>query len=164
MKEKKLYLVRHSKAEKGIDGLDIDRALNDRGRKDADQMSKRLFEKGAIPELMISSPAARTTNTALIFARNLQFPISQLSFEESLYESSCIHFLKVIKQLDDRYQSAMFFGHNPTVSELSCFLMNDFREEMPTSSVVCIGLKIASWKNIEAGGGRLHFFYTPAIS
>jgi len=58
----------------------------------------------------------------------------------------------------------MFFGHNPTVSELSRFLMNDFREEMPTSSVVCIGLKVISWKNIEVGEGRLHFFYTPAIS
>ncbi|MBP8245140.1 MAG: histidine phosphatase family protein, partial [Chitinophagaceae bacterium] len=66
---KKLILVRHAKSDWGNPGLDdIDRPLNERGKKDAPAMASRLLDKGVKIDLIVSSPAKRAAKTARFFA------------------------------------------------------------------------------------------------
>ena len=57
---KTLLIIRHAKSSWDIASLnDFDRSLNERGKKDAPRMAKRLKEKDIYPDVMISSPAKR---------------------------------------------------------------------------------------------------------
>jgi hypothetical protein len=65
---KYLFLTRHAKSSWANLGLaDIDRPLNERGKKAALFMGKLIVNKGEKPELLISSPANRALSTAKAF-------------------------------------------------------------------------------------------------
>ena len=67
---KTLYLIRHAKSDWGNPLLaDIDRPLNERGKRDAPRMAQRLLDRGELPGLLISSPARRAFRTARYFAK-----------------------------------------------------------------------------------------------
>ena len=62
---KTLYLVRHAKSFWGDQSIpDVDRPLNNRGKRDAPFMGKVLSDKKIKPDLLIASPAKRTTPTS----------------------------------------------------------------------------------------------------
>jgi phosphohistidine phosphatase len=68
---KTLFLIRHAKSSWDDIALpDKDRSLNDRGRRDAPKMGKRLAKRNVTPDLILSSPARRALTTAEI-PRNL---------------------------------------------------------------------------------------------
>jgi phosphohistidine phosphatase len=61
---KLLYLVRHAKSSWAEPGLaDIDRPLNKRGKRDAPEMGRRLKERDAVPDRIVTSPAKRARGT-----------------------------------------------------------------------------------------------------
>ena len=57
---KLLTLIRHAKSSWKDAGMDdFDRALNDRGERDAPRMGKRLSRAGPPPDRIVSSSAKR---------------------------------------------------------------------------------------------------------
>ena len=57
---KTLFLIRHAKSSWDHAALpDKDRPLNDRGKRDAPKMGKRLAKRDVKPDLILSSPARR---------------------------------------------------------------------------------------------------------
>ena len=66
---KTLILVRHAKSDWGNPSLsDFDRPLNERGKRDAPVMAKRLLDKKIKIDQIIASPAKRAARTAKYFA------------------------------------------------------------------------------------------------
>lgn len=147
---KKLVLVRHAKSDWGNEGLkDIDRPLAERGYEDAYAMSKWFKENQAVPDLLVSSPAARALNTALIFSREFGIKESAIKIEEKIYESNSGIWLKIISQLDNKFNNIMLFGHNPTMTNLANELNTDLLfDNAPTCSIISLGLEIKDWKDI----------------
>src|SRR5687767_6067245 len=120
---KTLHLVRHAKSDWGNQDLaDIDRPLNERGYRDAHRMSKQFLEKKQAPQIIFSSPALRAMSTALIFCRNISYPPANIHIEEKIYEASIETMLHLVSQFDDRYGTAMIFGHNPVITDLTNIL------------------------------------------
>ena len=67
---KQLLLIRHAKSSWDDFSInDFDRPLNERGKKDAPVMAKRLLDKGIAIDAFISSPAKRAKKTAEIIAK-----------------------------------------------------------------------------------------------
>ena len=65
-----LLLVRHAKSSWDDFSIkDFDRPLNDRGKKDAPMMAKRLIKKEINIDAFISSPAKRARKTAEAFLK-----------------------------------------------------------------------------------------------
>ena len=61
---KTLHVLRHAKSDWGDSSLrDFDRPLNERGWKAAKSMGRVMRERGIAPDLVLVSPAARTTET-----------------------------------------------------------------------------------------------------
>src|SRR6478609_6616404 len=114
---KTLYLVRHAKSSwDDIDLSDFDRPLNDRGKKDAPKMGKRLKERDIFPDVMLSSPAKRALETCKAIAKALSFPEEKITTDKRLYHASEDQLLKVVQGLKDRHDNVeviMIFGHNP---------------------------------------------------
>jgi len=76
--QKTIYLVRHAKSSWEHPGLaDIDRPLNNRGKKNAPEMGSRLKNQQIFPDLLISSPAKRAYNTALEAIAEIAFQINE---------------------------------------------------------------------------------------
>ncbi len=158
---KKLYLVRHGKSSWKHEGvMDMDRPLKIRGIKDAYRASVWLMEQGDRPDLIISSPAIRALHTALIFSKNLEHCSSELRMEEAIYNASSKDLFHVVKDLDDKLNSVMIFGHNPAIIDFINLCINDRIDNVPTTGIVCLKLREANWKNIDKRS-ELTFFNYP---
>ena len=89
---KQLFLIRHAKSSWDSPTLkDIDRPLNERGKKDAPSMAKRLASQKIKLDALFSSNANRALSTAQCFAEEfdikkndiIQIPPSIVSTRES---------------------------------------------------------------------------------
>ena len=142
---KELYLVRHAKSSWEYDGVDdYDRPLKGRGISDAHIISNLLAQQTA-PQALFSSPATRALHTAMIFARNLNFPFSAISISEDLYLCSEQQLLAFIKTIDDQYNSVLIFGHNPTLTNFVNRCAPQRIDNLPTTGVACFHFDINRW-------------------
>jgi phosphohistidine phosphatase len=160
---KELFLIRHAKSDWGTEFLkDVDRPLNERGYSDAYFMSKWFLTNKKSPGLILSSTATRALNTALIFARALDFDMKHFSLEEEIYESTVSGMLSVIQRQDESVSSLMIFCHNPCVTEI-CNRLNDdvFIDNVPTCGIIHLHFETESWKEIGEKKGHMGFFQFP---
>lgn len=159
---KKLYLVRHAKSSWSNPELrDYDRPLNKRGMRDAPFMGKLLREKGIKPALLITSPAKRALITAEYFADELDYIKENIVRDENLYEAGVRDITEVISEISNDIGSAMLFGHNPGLTDFCNFIAQRQIDNIPTSAVVSLILKIPLWNEIKANTCELEFFEFP---
>lgn len=158
---KKLLLIRHGKSDWSKPGLrDFDRTLNDRGLRNAPEMASRLMVRNLVPQEVVSSPAVRAKSTAEIFCGEWDYPVTDILFKEEIYEASASTLLRVINDLDDRFDSIALFGHNPGLTEIIIDLCNSDLYNLPTCGVVQISFPFESWKMVSRQtGDQLLFDY-----
>ena len=117
---KTLFLIRHAKSSRDNTALaDKDRPLNDRGKREAPKMGKRLAKRRVKPDLILSSPAARALTTAEIIAKKLEYKRKKILLDDRLYAVGADDLLDVIRKLDDAAERVMLIGHNPELTELA---------------------------------------------
>ncbi len=161
---KRVFIVRHAKAVPYGYDEDFTRDLTDRGVNDAQQIGKELKKKGIMPDSMISSPANRAIQTALIFAENMGFNKKEIVEIEDIYNGlTTSEFLDLIKELPETTETAFFFGHNPSFHYFANNLLERFYDDMPTCSTVAIDFNVDSWKNVEARSGNKAFHLIPKM-
>ena len=95
---KNLILVRHAKSSWEAPLQDVDRPLLHRGIVDAHLVSSAISNYIPNTFLLWSSIAKRASETALIFAQNISFPIENIIYKEDLYTFDELQLEKVIKQ------------------------------------------------------------------
>ncbi|MBL0341709.1 MAG: histidine phosphatase family protein [Bacteroidetes bacterium] len=156
-----LYLVRHAKAARMSNQIqDIDRPLHEAGIVEAYEMAELLFQSKDIPQLIISSPAARAMSTALIFQRVLNVPDDKLKVTDKLYEVTLNDLYEVVAELDDKYHSIMLFGHNPSFTQLAS-KMEPAIIHMSTGSVVRFDFEVEKWRHSSYINAEKKFFVFP---
>ena len=100
---KMLYIIRHAKSS-WADPIasDFERGLNDRGKRDAPKMGKRLKEKEIHPDIVISSPAKRALSTARRISEVLKFKKERVKTDSKLYHADETHLsvVTISKQSD----------------------------------------------------------------
>ncbi|MGV3705116.1 MAG: SixA phosphatase family protein [Arcticibacter sp.] len=159
---KKLLIIRHAKSDWSMPGLtDFDRTLNSRGLRNAPEMAIRLKERGLIPEAVVASPAVRARTTAEIFCTAWDYAVSDILFKDEIYEASPSALLRVINELDDRYDSVALFGHNPGLTEIIVDLCNSDLYNLPTCGVVQIAFPFESWAMVSRQTGEQLLFDYP---
>ncbi len=163
---KKLYLIRHAKSSwEDPEMDDFVRPLNDRGKKDAPRMGKRLKEMGITPDLMISSPATRALDTCKAIAKVLNYPEEKIRTDKRLYHASDEQLLKVVQELKDRLNDeeeiVLLFGHNPGFTNFANELLDESIGNIPTCGIVAAKLNIKNWKDTNFGCGEMESFDFP---
>ena len=159
---KTLIFMRHAKSDWSIPGQkDFDRTLNNRGLGDAPRMGRRLLEIGVKPDLVVSSPAIRAKTTAEYVSEQLSYNIDNILYEDEIYESSVRTLLKVVNNLDDKYNCVIIFGHNPTHTYLAEYLTKEAIGNIPTAGAVCISFEFDSWKLVSEATGKMQWFEYP---
>ena len=158
---KKLYIIRHGKSDWGNPEVnDFNRPLNHRGLKDAPRVGKHLLTSYEKADTIISSPAKRAITTAKLIANEINYPDSSIIENENIYLASKETILQIINKIDDQFNCAYIFGHNPGFSNLASYLTDDWIE-MKTCCVAVLNFEVNSWKHISKGTAILEKYISP---
>ena len=162
---KSLLLVRHAKSSWDQPGLsDFDRPLNDRGKRDAPAMGKRLKERGIQPALILSSPAKRAVSTSKRLADAMGHDRTKIKADPTLYHADEEDILTVVRGLERKLTSVMIVGHNPGLTDFVNSLNRNQEPvilNIPTCGIVAFSFPIDEWKTIALGTGKFDFFDFP---
>jgi phosphohistidine phosphatase len=163
MQAKSLFIIRHAKSSwDDLSQKDFDRPLNDRGKKDAPAMAKRIHkEKDVELDAIISSPAKRALTTAKFFAEEFGIKKKNVIEWPELYEASINKFYDAVANLDDNYMSVALFSHNPGITAFVNELTNTHVDDMPTCAVFAVHIKTNRWKDFETAVKEFWFFDYP---
>lgn len=119
---RRLILFRHAKAvRRASGGDDAARPLDASGRTDASLSGRWMAAEGQIPDIVLSSPSARTIQTWDCVAR--YFPKARLVVRDSLYEALPEDIEAEIAALASQTDVMLVIGHNPGMQELAVKLL-----------------------------------------
>jgi phosphohistidine phosphatase len=159
---KTLLLVRHAKSSWANEGqADFDRPLNDRGKKDAPEMAKRVQAKLPKIDLFVSSPAKRACKTAKYFAECFDVKKDDILLIDSLYHASASTMYQAVAGLPDKAGSIALFAHNPGITEFVNMLTSVRIDNMPTCSVFAVSAECSSWMEFVSAPKMFLFFDYP---
>lgn len=157
-----LILVRHAKSDWGNPGLDdFDRPLNERGKKDAPVMAKRLKDKKVKVDAVIASPAKRAAKTAKIFAEEMDINKDDFILKDELYMAGEDSFFKVIESINNKFSSVAIFSHNNGITDFANLLTDARIDNIPTCGVFAIKIVSDSWKDFRKAKKEFWFFDYP---
>jgi phosphohistidine phosphatase len=155
--------MRHAKSSWDDRSIsDFERALNDRGKKDAPLIAKELKSRGVLPKVLISSPAKRAKLTSNIIADGIDYKSEDIIYQDTLYESSEFNLIMSIKELDDSLDSVMIVGHNPSLTSVINKISSLNLLNLPTSGVVALAIK-DSWASIVPYSAKEIFYIYPKM-
>ena len=164
---KTIFLLRHAKSSWGDTGLDdFDRPLAQRGEHAAQLMGRYMARLGLLPDLVLISPAVRTTSTWKILSESLPEGVATEK-PEVLYLAAPSEMLDLIHHTADSVRSLMLIGHNPGIGTLAIEMAADgsapdvraMAEKYPTGALTEIQHDAEAWPEIDRG--RLVRFVRP---
>jgi phosphohistidine phosphatase len=159
---KTLMIIRHAKSNwDNVLVTDIDRALNERGKRDAPAMAQRLLRSGVRIDLFVSSPARRARTTAELFAHEFGKDPEEILFVPDLYHAPVQTFKEVIISLEDSYEHVAIFSHNPGITAFVNTLTSIRVDNMPTCGVFAVTSPVAHWSDFLGAGKEFWFFDYP---
>jgi phosphohistidine phosphatase len=160
---KKLIFVRHGRAEDpSPEFSDFERSLTPKGKSISKLMARKLAEVENKPGILITSPAFRALETAIIFGSELGIKPERIILDSNLYYKMSYHYLiSLLSKTEKDIDIVMLFGHNPSFSEIPDYLSSDGCDFMPKSGIAGISFNIKTWSDIKHGSGKLEYFLKP---
>ena len=159
-----LLLVRHAKSSWDDPSLsDFERPLNERGKKDAPEMAKKLNSKKLRIDAFVSSPAKRARQTCKYFTKEFNPKKKNIVREPKLYEAGDQSFYEVIESFKNKWDSVAVFSHNPGITSFANSLTENHVDDMPTCSVLAIKVDADKWKDFKTAKKTFLFFEYPKV-
>lgn len=148
---KNLILIRHAKSNWDMPLKDFDRPLEQRGVKDAHLVSSNI--QNYIPKKFIlwTSSAKRASDTAVIFAQNILYPIENIVYKDDLYTFDEKQLENSIKSCANTFDSVILFGHNAAITNFVNKFGDIFIDNVPTSGFVSLEFNTDNWEKISTG-------------
>jgi len=159
---KTLLVIRHAKSSWDIGTLnDFERPLNERGKRDAPEMAKRLKEKNILIDAFVSSPAKRAKKTAEYFIQEYGRKKEDVILISKLYHAPAMVFFEVATSLQENLKTVAVFSHNPGITDFVNQLTETVRlDNMPTCGIFAVQFG-GSWKDFNKATKKFLFFDYP---
>lgn len=153
--QRRLIIMRHAKSSHSDPRLsDHARPLNERGRREAPEIARRLVELGWVPEQVISSDATRTRQTWEAMAPLIR-EAPRIIFDEDLYLAGAMEIFRALEQVPDHIETVLVLGHNPGWESALAYFSGEFHQ-MTTSNAALLQSEGARWQDVlKAGAFRL---------
>ena len=160
---KKLIFVRHSKAEEPAHEIsDFERSLTIKGKAVSKMMAIKLMEKEKSPGTMISSPAFRALETAIIFAVQFGIKPDKIHMDSTLYYKLNYHYLsEILLSAGEDTDKITLFGHNPSFTEIAGCLSKEGSGFIPKSGIIAISFNVKTWSEVKYNTGKIEYFLKP---
>lgn len=160
---KRLIFVRHGKAEDGSSEIsDFERSLTLKGKVISRLMAHKLMEKEKSPGIIISSPAFRALETALIFADEFEINTDEVILNSNIYYKMSLQNLpSVLSSVTEDAEVVTLFGHNPSFTQIANSLCKEGCDSIPKTGIICISFNIMTWSDIGRNNGKTEYFLKP---
>jgi len=148
----RLLLMRHAKSSWSDGSLsDHERPLNERGQRAAIAVGAALVARGYAPDIIWSSDATRTRETAMRLIRTI--PGAQtIHYSANFYHASAENVLQFCGREIEPDGSLMLLGHNPGWSQLHGYFTGE-THRYPTGACTVLTRKkdgLSDWLDPEA--------------
>jgi phosphohistidine phosphatase len=155
-------VLRHAKTEQ-VANSDRARVLTPRGRRDARAAGRWLREHDVVPEVVLTSPAARARATAELVSEELA-TAAEVRVIEDLYGGSVDDLLEVVATLDEETRVVAVVGHNPTMAELAHDLQKapdaHWAQHLPTAGIAVLAVP-GGWADLTPHSAELTHWHVP---
>lgn len=164
--DRTLVLLRHAKAEQVVGRPDHDRALTDRGARDARAAGAWLHEQGIVAELVICSTSRRTRQTwehAVRGGAHTEF----VEYRRAVYAGGTRGVLQSIQEDAGDVRTLVVVGHAPSVPDLASGLTDGqgslaahtaMGEGFPTCALAVLRYA-GAWPELGPGDATLERFH-----
>ena len=126
----------------------MERPLLEKGIKRTMKVIRFLKEHAVKIDLMISSPATRAFQTAVLIAKGIGYPEDKIHVERKIYDGYYDRILDLIYATSNEVNSLMIFGHNPTITHLANLFLHPGVDLLPTTGTICISFDTGQWESI----------------
>ena len=155
-----IYFVRHASAGESVSNpkKDEKRPLDSDGIEQCGIVGRALAALNVQPEVVISSPLKRATQTASLLGNELGYE-GKLQLETAMRpEASFADFRKMLEKYS-RYESVMVVGHNPSITDFLARMM------VKSGSEALVDFKKSGVARVETmrHAAILNWFLTPKI-
>ena len=144
---KTLLILRHAKAEPDAGAGDESRPLAKRGQRAAERVGELLSDR--LPELVLSSPSARTRETVERFSKGAGMR-ARVEYVADLYLASPATLLRVVAEHGGETQRVMLVGHNPGLEDLVTRLSGE-DVTLPTAGLAECEIEVERWSDVTLG-------------
>jgi phosphohistidine phosphatase len=144
---KRLIIMRHGKTEE-VKADDFSRNLIEEGLKENQIKISALKTKlDCSIDVIIHSAANRTSQTAKMAAKDLS--VSMVLSSDKMYMGSVDNYLEEVYAIDDKYDTMMLVGHNPTVTTMAYQFDPMLQAYLKTSEIVVVDLDLERWVDLD---------------
>jgi phosphohistidine phosphatase len=158
-----LLIMRHAKSDWGSEvSGDRDRTLAPRGVKAAKRMGRFLTRIGAVPDLVLSSPAVRALATARVAAEAGKWN-APIEVEPLFYGGGWTDVVSGVVSRGTGNDRILVVGHEPTWSDLVAVLSGGGQVAMPTAAVSNLEILGRAWDKLGPGCAELQWHVTPRM-
>jgi phosphohistidine phosphatase len=168
---KRLFLLRHAKAVPAESGIeDFERTLMLSGMQDGGAMARYLGKGEHRVELILSSSAARTAQTAELVGQQLD---CEIEYRDALYLAEPAKIMAAIRGAPAAISNLMIVGHNPGLESCVALLAREpvrrkerarheaLEEKFPTCALAILDFDVGRWRDVAPGTGKLVDFVRP---
>lgn len=120
-----------------------------------------LFTQNVKIDLMISSHAVRSRETAKILAHAFNYPRDQIKIDHLIYEGSEQQIANQFFDLSDSVEHLWVIGHNPTITNFANMFLDTKLDYLQTSGVVCITFDTNNWESAWKSEHKTRFVMFP---
>jgi len=136
---RRLTLLRHAKSSwENTELADMDKPLNDRGRRDAEIMGADCLGRMSPPEIALVSPARRVDETIELFFAAWRGSAPTIIRINGLYQAGVNDWVDIVKTYRGDARHLLACGHQPGIGEFANWLCRGTIGELPTAAVISI--------------------------
>ncbi|MBN2667824.1 MAG: histidine phosphatase family protein [Bacteroidales bacterium] len=156
---KSIIFMRHSYAEDGFDKADFDRRLLKKGYEKIDlQVEQFKAQNNSRIDFVVCSAAVRTSETCQYFLDKLGVNIP-VKYEQWIYEDYLsAEFIDYVQALDNQYNSLLFIGHNPNISQIATRMSYNGMFGFKPGGILKLDFNADAWKLIKTQSGNLDYY------
>lgn len=146
--------MRHGEADAGF-GMSGDavRPLKTNGKSHVFRVGQVLKNSEIQFDLILSSPAVRTRQTASILSSMV--PAKNIQYEEKIYEADPDTLFRLLNQVENEVNHLALVGHNPGISALLTYLTGDQYITLQPGMLGIIEILVDEWKEVGRNTGIL---------
>lgn len=167
--QRQLLIIRHAKAEAPWGTPDRDRALTERGVRQARRQGEELARRGLIPDGAVVSDAMRTRGTYAGLASAWGEDAPSAYLDARLYEASAAGLISVINETPETVRRLALVAHQPAVQEAAMRLASVESDEAAVWAMasdfgtadVCVFDVRGEWATLDGRDATLRAFIEP---
>lgn len=114
-----------------------------------------------VPDLLVSSPATRTLETASWISEKVGYPKDAIQVIEEIYEATGSDLVEVVRALEPSAKTVCLFGHHPGLQDAVSLLCSEHLPDYPTAGVAVMHFDLESFREVTRGSGQFERFVSP---